>query len=174
MDRAYSSDTSSRTIWALFPPSSSWWRFMVAAPLAMMRRPVAVEPVKVIMSTMGFVVISSPTSVWPVMTLRTPAGMPASSAACAIRKASSGVHGCGLSTTVHPAARAGATLTTLSMKGKLNGVMAPTTPTGSRTSAVPDIPLGPPVGAPASTHSTTCSMWEALARNIPIEPPACT
>ena len=47
---------------------------MVAAPLAMIRRPVAVDPVKAIMSTMGLPVISSPTSAWPVMTLRTPGG----------------------------------------------------------------------------------------------------
>ena len=57
---------------------ASWW----PTPLAMMRRPVAVEPVKAIMSTIGLMVISSPTSPCPVMTLSTPGGMPASSAAC--------------------------------------------------------------------------------------------
>ena len=108
------------------------------------------------------------------MTLSTPGGIPASSAAWAMRKASRGVHGWGLSTTVQPAARAGATFTTLSMNGKLKGVMAPTTPTGSRNSADPVIPSGPAVGAPASTHSKTCSIWVALARNIPMEPPAWT
>ena len=66
---------------------------MVPAPLAMIRRPVAVDPVKATMSTSGLLVISSPTSPWPVMTLSTPGGSPASSAAWAIRKASSGVHG---------------------------------------------------------------------------------
>ena len=136
--------------------------------------PVAVEPVKAIMSTIGLEVSSSPTSPCPVMTLSTPGGIPASSAAWAMTNASSGVHGWGLSTTVQPAASAGATFTTLSMNGKLNGVMAPTTPTGSRNSADPDIPFGPAVGAPASTHSNTCSIRMALERNIPMEPPAWT
>ena len=49
---------------------------------------------------------------------------------------------------MQPAARAGATFTTLSMKGKLKGVMAPTTPTGSRKRADPVIPLGPPGRCP--------------------------
>src|ERR1700728_789500 len=144
---------------------------MVAAPLAKIRLPVAVEPVKVIMSTSGLVVISSPTSGPPGMTFSTPAGMPASSAAWTMKNASSGGQGWGLSTTVQPAASAGATLTVFSMNGKLNGVIAPTTPTGSRAITLPDIPVGPPVGAPtASPHSSTCPTCAAFDRYMPIDP----
>ena len=72
----------------------------------MIARPVAVEPVNVTMSIMGWVVSSSPTSTPPVMTLSTPGGARRPPPPRAISKASSGVHGCGFSTTVQPAARA--------------------------------------------------------------------
>ena len=111
---------------------------------AMMARPVAVEPVKVTMSTRGSAVRWVPTSAPPVMTLRTPGGSSASWAARAISKASRGVHGCGLSTTVQPTARAGTTLTRFKKNGKLNGVMAATTPAGSRTMTSPLRTEGPP------------------------------
>ena len=137
---------------------------------AMIRRPVAVEPVKVTMSTIGLEVSSSPTSPWPVITLKTPGGMPASAATSAIIMASSGVQGCGFRTTVQPAASAGAVFTTLSMNGKLKGVMAATTPMGSRMMALPPMPVAPPVGAPFSIHSNACSTMAALERNIPTEP----
>ena len=140
----------------------------------MIRRPVAVDPVKVTMSTIGFDVSSSPTSPCPVITLSTPGGIPASAAASAIIIASSGVHGCGFSTTVHPTARAGATFTTFNMNGKLNGVMAATTPIGSRTMALPPIPVGPPVGMPFSTHGNACSTSAAFDRSMPIDPAPCT
>ena len=104
------------------------------------------------------------------MTLSTPGGIPASAAASAIIIASSGVQGCGLRTTVQPVARAGATFTMLSMKGKLNGVMAATTPMGSRTRALPPTPVGPPVGGLFSTHGKECSAMAAFERNIPIDP----
>ena len=174
MVRAYSSPTSPRTTVALLPPSSNWTRFTVAEADAMIRRPVAVEPVKVTMSTIGFEVSSSPTSPCPVMTLSTPGGIPASAATSAIIMASSGVQGWGLRTTVQPAASAGATFTTFSMKGKLNGVMAATTPIGSRTRAPPLIPVGAPVGRSFSTHGKECSAMAAFERSIPIDPAPCT
>ena len=142
---------------ALLPPSSSWTFFTVPAADAMIRRPVAVDPVKVTMSTIGFDVSSSPTSPCPLITLRTPGGMPASAATSAIIMASSGVHGCGLSTTVQPTASAGATLTMFSMKGKLNGVIAATTPIGSRRIALPPNTVGPAFGMPPSTQGKACS-----------------
>ena len=52
----------------------------------------------------------------------------------------------GFSTTGQPAAMAGATLWATRLSGKLNGAMAPTTPTGSRTTT-PSLP------APASLAS---------------------
>ena len=112
------------------PPSSRNTFFTVSAPLAMMRRPVAVDPVKVIMSTRGSVVSTSPTR-WSddATTLTTPAGMSVSSAIePAETVADHGVSGAGLSTTVLPAARAGPSLARLRLSGKFHGVMAPTTP----------------------------------------------
>ncbi len=53
MALTWSSGTSSSTIDALLPPSSSWSRFSVGAAAAMIRRPVGVDPVKVTMSTIG-------------------------------------------------------------------------------------------------------------------------
>jgi hypothetical protein len=50
----------------------------------------------------------------------------------ATRSAVSGVSSAGLCTTVLPAARAGASLLLDRISGKLNGVMAATTPIGSR------------------------------------------
>ena len=46
--------------------------------------------------------------------------------------ADNGVCDAGLSTTGHPAAIAGASLCATRLSGKLNGLMAPTTPIGSR------------------------------------------
>ena len=129
-----SSSTSSRTMLADLPPSSRKTFFTVSEPLAMMRRPVAVDPVNVIMSTRGSVVSTSPTR-WSdeATTLTTPAGMSVSSAT---RRPSTvadhGVSGAGLSTTVFPAARAGPILARFKLSGKFHGVMAPTTPTASR------------------------------------------
>ena len=53
---------------------------------------------------------------------------------------------------MQPAARAGNTFTMLRKNGKLNGVIAATTPTGSRTTACPAIPVGPPAGGDTSVQ----------------------
>ena len=45
----------------------------------------------------------------------------------------SGVGEAGFKTTVHPAARAGATFHMVMRSGKFQGTIAPTTPTGSRS-----------------------------------------
>lgn len=60
-------------------------------------------------------------------------GSPASSNTLAIRvPPQTGVFWCGLRTTALPRASAGATDLSDSRKGKLKGLMTPTTPTGSR------------------------------------------
>ena len=84
------------------------------------------------MSTRASVVRYSPTSTPPVTTLSTPGGKSASCAAAPNSSASNGVKSEGFSTTVHPAARAGPTLSRLTKKGALNGVIAVTTPRGER------------------------------------------
>src|SRR5205807_2217921 len=52
-----------------------------------------------------------------------------------------GVSCAGLSTTVQPAASAGATFHVARLSGKFHGTMAPTTPTGSRNVYVKKLPL---------------------------------
>ena len=67
----------------------------------------------------------------PCTTLSTPGGRPASANAAASRSPISGVIGDGLNTTVFPAASAGPILRLAMFSGKFQGVMTPTTPTGS-------------------------------------------
>ena len=97
-------------------------------------RPVAVDPVKLTWSTRGSVTSRAPKAgSEDGRTLTTPAGMSVSSA---ISRPSTvahhGVSGAGLSTTVLPAARAGPSLARLIWWGTFHGVMAATTPAGSR------------------------------------------
>ena len=74
---------SSRTTAADFPPSSSVQRAMRSPHSDAMRRPAAVDPVNVILSTPGLVTSSSETSRSAVTTLSTPGGRPICSAASA-------------------------------------------------------------------------------------------
>ena len=115
------------------PPSSRNTFFTVSDAAAMIRLPTAVDPVKVIRSTRGSVVMASPMSLRPeVMTFSTPGGMSVCSATRRPRiRAAHGVAGAPLRTTVLPAAKAGAILAMLSWCGKFQAVMAPTTPMGS-------------------------------------------
>ena len=127
---------SSRITLADFPPSSRNTFFTVSAPFAMIRRPVAVDPVKLTMSTRASVVRTSPTAAGSaeVTMFSTPGGISVCSAARRpMNVALHGVSGAGLSTTVLPAANAGVIFERFSMNGKFHGVIAPTTPTGSRT-----------------------------------------
>ena len=61
-----------------------------------------------------------------------PAGRPASTRNWHRRAAVTGVEVAGFSTTLFPAANAGPTLCATVLSGELNGVMAQTTPTGTR------------------------------------------
>ncbi len=130
---------SSRTTAADFPPSSSVQRAMRSPHSDAIFRPAAVEPVKVILSTRGSRTSSSDTSRSAVRTLRTPGGRPIASATSATTYASPGASGEAFSTTVQPASSAGATLLAMSAIGAFQGMIAPTTPTGSRTSR-PNLP----------------------------------
>lgn len=115
MGRAELKSASSSTTWADLPPSSSRVFLTVGAPAARIARPVAVDPVKVIMSTRGSADSAAPTSFeLPTTTLKTPAGMSVSSAT--MRPSSVPDHGvscAGLSTTVLPAISAGTVSATL-------------------------------------------------------------
>ena len=93
--------------------------------------PVLVPPVKLIMSTPGCPTRARPTSPPPLTTFTTPGGSPASSAMRACSSAISGVTSDGLRTMVLPAARTGASFCASRVTGEFQGVIAPTTPTGS-------------------------------------------
>ena len=112
----------------------------------MIARPVAVEPVNDTMSTRGSVASTDGHLVGRgETTLRTPGGRSVCSAASRpSSQASQGVSGAGLSTTVQPAASAGPTLARLIWVGTFHGVIAATTPTGSRRTVRR---LGMPMGA---------------------------
>src|SRR5690606_30061610 len=129
---AASRSASSNTMNGALPPSSSDIFFSVGAHCAMSFAPTSVEPVKLSLRTMGLAV-SSPPMVGgsPVTTLNTPGGTPACSASTASASAEYGVSLAGFTTTVHPAARAGAHLRVIMAEGKFHGVMAAHTPTGS-------------------------------------------
>src|SRR6516164_2215623 len=114
------------------PPSSSDSFLIVLAHCAISTLPVSVDPVKESLRTMGFEVSSAPISAAdPVITLKTPLGTPARSASSASASAENGVCDAGLTTTVHPAAIAGAALRVIIANGKFHGVMQATTPMGS-------------------------------------------
>ncbi len=104
-----------------------------AAAVAAMCRAVGTEPVKLMRRTSGWLFRASPTSEpYPCTTLSTPAGRPASAAMSASSEAVSGDHSAGLSTTVLPAARAGATFQVASISGAFQGVISTHGPAGSQ------------------------------------------
>ena len=106
---------------------------MVSAAPAAMPRPTSVEPVKAILATSGCSTSRAPQTLpGPATTFSTPSGTPASRAMRSSSRAVSGVSSAGLSTTVLPAARAGATFHEAMTSGKFQGTISPTTPSGSR------------------------------------------
>ena len=100
---------SSSRMFADFPPSSRKHFFTVAEQACMIARPVAVEPVKLTMSTRGSFTSASPASApEDGRTFTTPGGMSVLSAISRPRMvAVHGVSGAGLITTVQPEASAG-------------------------------------------------------------------
>ena len=94
-------------------------------------QPTSAEPVKVSTATSGWSFqVPTISAGWPVTRLYQPGGSPASASVSASRPAVSGVRSDGLCTTAQPAASAGATLCSTRFSGKLNGVIAATTPNG--------------------------------------------
>jgi hypothetical protein len=105
---------------------------MRAAQPAMIWRPTSVEPVNTILATSGWSTKRWPTiEPLPGSTWKTSSGRPASRASSASRIAVIGVSSAGLSTTVLPAASAGAKPQPAIGIGKFQGTMTPTTPSGS-------------------------------------------
>ena len=113
----------------LLPPNSLLNFLRPAA--CPMRWPVAVDPVKLMARTSGWLHSGAPV-VWPVPCTMssTPAGMPATSASSPRRASLSGDSSLIFSTAVLPKARHGATFPVAVMKGTFNGLTSAHTPTG--------------------------------------------
>src|SRR3954470_8064378 len=134
--------TSSSTIAADLPPSSSEMRLSRSVASDPTRRPAAVEPVKETLSTPGWVTRYSLTSRSAGSTESTPSGSPASWNNPPSQSASIGVSGAGFRMTVQPASSAGTSLLMAMNNGTFHGMIAATTPTGSRRTRVsPNMPL---------------------------------
>src|SRR3989454_2150944 len=140
-----SSSASGITTTGEFEPSSIVTRLIPA--VLQMRSPTSRLPVKVIFLTRRSATSRSPISPpEPVSVLSPSGGSPASSRISVSRSADSGVSVAGLSTTAFPPARAGPTLWQTRLSGKLNGLIATTTPHGTRI-VTPNLPR--PCAAPS-------------------------
>ena len=129
---ADSMSASAKTILGLFPPSSRDTLFRVSEAARMMDLPVVVSPVKATLSVSGCWARAVPTvSPGPVTMFSTPSGRPASMISSPRRRQVRVVNLEGLSTTVLPQARAGPSFQAAIRRGKFQGMICPTTPTGS-------------------------------------------
>ncbi len=130
-------------------------RFRVGAHWAIRVRPTSVDPVKDSLRIRCDEVSAGPiTRLSPVTTLNTPGGTPACSASSARARALKGVAEAGLSTTVQPAAKAGATLRVIMAAGKFHGVIAATGPTGCLRVRMRSRPVGLGITAPSSRSAS--------------------
>ena len=129
---AASRSASENTMNGAFPPNSRDTRLTVSAHPFNKILPTAVDPVNESFLTTLLAIKVFPTTSGRlvVMTFRTPLGKPASSTNRAKASAESGVNSDGLTITVQPTAKAGATFLVIIADGKFHGVMAATTPMG--------------------------------------------
>ena len=119
---AWSMGASSKMMLAALPPSSSVSALSVPATARPISLPTDVEPVKATLSTSGCLTRARPISPGPVMMLTTPGGRSAWRHTSAKKSAVSGVELAGLSTTVLPAASAGAIFQASISSGKFHGM----------------------------------------------------
>jgi hypothetical protein len=123
---------SAKTIMGDLPPSSSvtGMSFCDAALATIL--PVSTEPVKVTLRTSGCSTSGAPHSgPMPLTMLKTPAGS-TRFISSQMRSTASGASSADFTTTVLPATSAGATFSVISSIGTFQGMIAPTTPSGSR------------------------------------------
>ena len=114
--KADSRSASSKRIKALFPPNSKPTGFSPVAATDIILPPVGPEPVNEILSTIGWDVKAPPASgPKPDNTFNAPAGNPACAHICPRTRHDKGASSEDLRTIVHPAARAGITLTILKL-----------------------------------------------------------
>ena len=115
----------------LLPPSSRVTGIRFWDAYWLIRRPVVVSPVKAILRIRGLEASGLPASTpKPLTTLMTPAGSRSLMSSISTR-IEDGVCSAGLRTTALPAASAGASFQTAIRMGKFQGMIWPTTPSGS-------------------------------------------
>ena len=119
---AWSMGASSKTMLAALPPSSRVSFLPVPAVERAIERPTVVEPVKATLLTPGCATRAAPVAPGPVMMLTTPGGRSACCRISAKINAVSEVFEAGLSTTVFPAASAGAIFHASIISGKFHGI----------------------------------------------------
>ena len=123
---------SSSTTCGFLPPISSCTLAPRATQAAATCLPTACDPVKLTASTPGWSMIAWPTSrPLPITRLKAPGGSPAREMISASAHALPGTMSAGLITTQFPAARAGASFHVAMSSGKFQGMICPTTPSGS-------------------------------------------
>ena len=118
---------------ALLPPSSSVDAASRPAARAAICLPVASLPVNATLATPGWSTSAEPASPSPVTTLITPGGKPTCSARRTVSMTLALACSEGFTITVLPAASAGASVYIVSSTGEFQGMMIPTTPSGSRS-----------------------------------------
>ncbi len=139
-DTVLSKSQSAKTIIGDLPPSSSVNGISFSAAARATILPVSTEPVKVTLRTSGWVTSGAPHSgPKPDTMLNTPGGSTRFMIS-QMRSTASGASSADFTTTALPATSAGATFSAISSIGTFHGMMAPTTPSGSRT--VTDSTLG--------------------------------
>lgn len=123
--------TSSKKMLGLLPPSSSVTGMRFSLAYCMMSRPVLVSPVKATFAMRGLLASGLPASTpKPLTTLSTPSGSRSWMSSVHSRMLE-GVCSAGLRTTQLPAASAGASFQAAIRSGKFQGMICPTTPSGS-------------------------------------------
>ncbi len=133
-----------------------------------MPQPTSGEPVNVMSAMSGSSTMALPTEPpLPVTTLRCPLGRPHSSRSSSAKAmAESGVCDAGFSTTGQPAAIAGASLCATRLSGKLNGLIAPTMPIGTR-SVKPILPV--PTSDASSGTTSPASRRASTDANVKVD-----
>jgi hypothetical protein len=132
-DTVLSKSQSAKTIIGDLPPSSSVTGMSFSAAARATIFPVSTLPVKVTFRTVGCATSGAPHSgPKPETMLKTPGGSTRFRIS-QMRSTASGASSALFTTTALPATSAGATFSAISSIGTFHGMMAPTTPSGSRT-----------------------------------------
>mmetsp|Transcript_107773 Transcript_107773/g.335086 ORF Transcript_107773/g.335086 Transcript_107773/m.335086 type:complete len:263 (+) Transcript_107773:1620-2408(+) len=160
---------SGRMIAASLPPSSSRMRLKSLEHAAMTLLPIAVEPVKTTLRTIGCRVrispgLGKPLSL-PTTTFSTPGGN-AFRSSSPIRRVVSGVCGAGFNTTVLPQASAQDVGFQPSTMGAFHGAITATTPKGLRRTTTRLVPSSEISSSPPMSRSRAAASKPAAATMI--------